>query len=396
MNALSNTAFFKIHTKVTLKRSRRRNKKERIYLCIYPEWIRDITSRVTSDERKLSAASAKHYSLHFSLTKPPELIGPPDIPLESKGTSKTQLDLIQDLAVLTEFTIDLESSGTAACDETGFQLLTTQFSSENHDNRPRKDSKHGNVATLYTGNGGEAISVNINADPDLPPYISAKSPYPSSNKRQRHSPEDDDRLIVDKRQRPDYEDECHTVDKNKHPRSDFEDGCPTADQHRPLGSENGDLFTTKHAFSLMQDLWTRVEAKMDDFNTHLERSVAEIKGTVGDLNTRLDNIERSITEIKDTVEDLNTSHTPCRYNSEEKQDIIEEMEERYEDYILELKGTYYDVAEDLDKDCDKAKTDMRETCKEAIDQCNDQFEEVKDKFTKMQERWTEALEVLRE
>lgn len=37
INTLSNTAIFKIHTKVTLKRSRRKNKEERVYLCIHPE-----------------------------------------------------------------------------------------------------------------------------------------------------------------------------------------------------------------------------------------------------------------------------------------------------------------------------------------------------------------------
>lgn len=352
--------------------------------------------------------------MHFSLIKPPNLIGPLGIPLESKGNSKAQLDLIQDLAAVTEFTINLASSSTAACDEKGFQLLTTQFSSKNNNNRPCKDSKHGNITTLYTGNGGEVISANTNnvqVDPDLPLYTCAKSLCPSSSeitlhdfffskakltlkdKRQRHSPEDDDHPTVDKRQRPDFEDD-DSPSVDKHQRPDFKDDCPTVDQHWQLGSENGDPLTAKHALFLMQDLWTRLEAKLDDFNIHIERSITEIKGTVGDLNTRLDNIERSITEIKDTAEDPNTSQISCRYNSEEKRDIIEEMEERYEEQILELKGTYYDIAEDLDKDCDKAKTDMRETCREIIDQCNDQFEEVKDKFDKMQERWTEALKVL--
>lgn len=175
MNTLANTAFFKLYTNVALQRSRRYHRKERVYLHIYPEWIKAITSQITSNERKGSMALANHSSLHFSLTQHPDLIAPKDIPLVSKGKAKAHLKLFQDLATLTQFTVDLASSSTTARNKSNFQLLTTIFSSKNK-SHPCKYSKLGNIALLYAGNGGKVVGINADyADVDsLPPLYTSE------------------------------------------------------------------------------------------------------------------------------------------------------------------------------------------------------------------------------
>lgn len=114
MDTSANTAMFGLYTKVVLKHSRRYNGIERVYL--------------PTDKRKGSMALANHYLLQFSLTKRPDLIGPKDHFLASKGNAKDHLKLVQDLATLTQFTVHLVSSSTATRDERHFQLLAATFS----------------------------------------------------------------------------------------------------------------------------------------------------------------------------------------------------------------------------------------------------------------------------
>lgn len=177
MDTLANTAMFKLHTKVVLRRGRRqKNHMESVYLHIPPEIIKSISCQTTPDERKGSTASANHYALDFSLTKRPDLIAPQDIPLTSKGDAKDHLKLILDLATLTQFTVHLASPGTATRDEGSFKLLAAIFSSQNKNNRPCKYSKLGDITSLYAGKGGKVISIintysaDVNSHP--PPYIS--------------------------------------------------------------------------------------------------------------------------------------------------------------------------------------------------------------------------------
>lgn len=193
--------------------------------------------------------------------------------------------------------------------------------------------------------------------------------------------------IEDKRQRTDSEEDNDypAVNKRRLPDSE-EDDHPTIHERRLPDSEDDN--TTKHALYLMRDLWTRLEVKLDEVNTrssNIERSVMQVKD-------RLDNIERSITEMKDKVEGLDTDHA-CRCDSEVRQDIIEEVQENCEDYVSEVKWTYTYVTQDLDKYCDKAKTDMRETCKETMDEWEEQCEVIRDKFGLMKDHLSEVAKV---
>ncbi|KAL7919529.1 hypothetical protein ACQKWADRAFT_315578 [Trichoderma austrokoningii] len=305
------TTVFRLRTKVALKRSRRLNDTEQVYLHISPEIIKTMTCQITPDERMGSTASANHYSLHFSLTKRPDLIVPKDIPLRPKGSAKHHLKLIRRLAALDQFTLHLASSGAAALDTRTVQLLAATFSSQNSENRPCMDYERGDITSLYASNGGKVIDIdtsdaNINIGyPILILILKIVSPNASD-------------LILKR--------------------------------------------TLKRALRLMQDF--------------IERSIAQV-------THRLDEMERSIAEIKDKVESWDGDCTPCRYDSEERQDLIEDVKGSCDDQVLELKWVFEDVTEDLDKYCDKAKTDMREACKEVTAECDETFDMVKGHLTKL-------------
>lgn len=172
------------------------------------------------------------------------------------------------------------------------------------------------------------------------------------DKHQLLGSEDEDRLI-NKCQRPDPEgDDPPTVLKRRLPSSE-EDDCVSVHKRQRPGFEDD---TAKHALRLMQDFSTRFD---DARFGNIERSITEV-------TDRLDNLQRSITEMKDKVEGLDTDHTPCRLDSEFRQDIIQEVMEVHEENVLDLKWTYEDVTKDLGKYCDKAKTDVREACNDCI------------------------------
>lgn len=173
MDTSANTAMFKLSTYITLKTSRRNSNKQRVYLLIPPERINTITTKISPHRRSTAADVPDDYALHFSLTQKPDFIGPRIHHIESKRGTQEQLALIQRLATITEFTIHLTSSDAIARRRKDFELITTIFSLENPKNRPYKDKKHGDLATLYAGKGGKVINMDeglAHAEASLPPY----------------------------------------------------------------------------------------------------------------------------------------------------------------------------------------------------------------------------------
>lgn len=188
MNTSANTAMFMLSTYVTLKGSRRRSNKQQVYLLMPPERIYAIT-KVSPNTRStaLDFTIPNDYALHFSLTQGPDCVGPQDRHIGSKRTTQEQLAFMQDLAMVTELTFHLASSNTVARGRQDFERLTTIFSLKNIKNRPCKDEKFGNLATLYAGKGGKVISGNedlVHAGASPPPYPSAvlRSPLARSSK----------------------------------------------------------------------------------------------------------------------------------------------------------------------------------------------------------------------
>ncbi|KAL7905986.1 hypothetical protein GGI35DRAFT_471469 [Trichoderma velutinum] len=189
-NTSANKAMFKLHSYINLKTSRRQSNKQNFYLLIPPERIKTITTQTSPTAQSTAsntAAVPNFYSLHFSLIQEPDFIGPESHLPTSKGKTKAQLDLLQDLATVTEFTIHLAGSDTVTPkQQKDLELLATIFSPLNTENRPRSDNKRGNLATLYAGKGGKVINTDTGVAHDEaspPTYHSATLGHPPVSKR---------------------------------------------------------------------------------------------------------------------------------------------------------------------------------------------------------------------
>lgn len=191
---------------------------------------------------------------------------------------------------------------------------------------------------------------------------------------------EDEHRLVNKCQRPDFEeDDPPAVLKRRLPSSE-EDTCISV--HKRQRPDFEDDTAMKHALRLMQDISARFDTRL----VNIERFITEAT----DL---LDNLQRSILEIKDKVESLDTDHTPCRLDSEFRQDIIQEVTGAHEENVLDLKWNGEDVIKDVDKYWDKAKTDVRETCKETIAGYDEQCEIIKGKVGLMKGHLAEVAKV---
>ncbi|KAL7940747.1 hypothetical protein V8C42DRAFT_336669 [Trichoderma barbatum] len=357
LDTWTNTAMFKLYTYINLKLSRRKNKKQRVYLFIYPEWIKAITAQISPDMRYKASDTTmpnqNFYSLHFFLTQKPDLIGPRNNSLASKPKTNNQLDLIQDLALATEFEFQLTNSTTAPLKPNVFKLLAASFSPLVDKNRPSRNKKRGNLATLYAGKGGVVVSASkalaqVEAGP--PPYASATvGPRPVLNKRRR---------------------------------------CDS--------DANGDRLSVTRMLPFIQDIYTRLNARLDEIETGLGARLDDIETGLGarldDIGTRFGTLDRSLGQIKDTLESLNTGRTPCRYDTEEREGILQDVKDVCEDIGGDLRLAAYDVIEDLEKERDMAIVQVKEECEEITSQCKDEVKEAQENIHAIKTRLTKTLQ----
>lgn len=124
----------------------------------------------------------------------------------------------------------------------------------------------------------------------------------------------------------------------------------------------------------MQDIYTR----LDDLARRFE--------------TRFDNLERSLGQIKDTLADLNTGHTPCRYDTEEREGILQGIDILYDDHTTSLQSASKDLIDDLEKERDKAIDQVRDECNEITIQCKDEVEEAQKNIHAIKTRLTKTLQ----
>ncbi|KAM0260897.1 hypothetical protein ACHAQJ_002516 [Trichoderma viride] len=270
VNTSTNTAIFKLYSYIIRKGNKGKSNKQAVYLFIHPEKIQAITCETSRTTRRSKSKSRKpsHYTLHFSLTERPHLVVPKSHALESRDKTKAQLDLIQDLAGMTDFVVHLNSSNTTISKPDDLKLLESIFSPTATEHRPCTDDKRANLATLYAGNGGEIVTVNrVVAAPvetDPPPYT---------------GPAPDFVHVSNDFQHPDYSEEEEDDD-------DDDDDCS---------------FTT-HVLFLLQDLQSH-------FNN--------IERYFDGMERRLDGLERCVQQRKHEISyALAAGHHPYRYNAD--------------------------------------------------------------------------------
>lgn len=388
MDTSANTAMFKLSTYITLKTSRRNSNKQRVYLLIPPERINTITTKISPHRRSTAADVPDDYALHFSLTQMPDFIGPRIHHIESKRGTQEQLALIQRLATITEFTIHLTSSDAIARRRKDFELITTIFSLENPKNRPYKDKKHGDLATLYAGKGGKVINMDeglAHAEASLPPYPGRflRSPIRSPPSRSKKR-----RLASNELQRPNLNNailKLHASTSDNHTRFDNSDDQyvdekrrrPSDERRRPHSDVNDD----PHRLSLLHSIQTSLgglHTRLDDIENQSRTRHEDLHTRLDDIEnqykTRFITIEKSLGQIMDTLENLDAIHTPCRYNSVEKDSIgsiIQRVDESHDDFLTEFNWKFSDAIEDLKKQRIKGVTAISEEYTETAAKLDD-------------------------
>lgn len=361
MNTSANTAMFTLSTYVTLKGSRRKSNKQQIYLLMPPERIHAIT--VFSNRRSTVSdfPISNNHALHFSLTQGPDCVGPEDRHIASKRTTQEQLAFMQDLAMATQLTFYLASSDTVTRGRQDFKRLATIFSLKNTKNRPRKDKKVGNLATLYAGKGGKVVGENDDvvhagaSPPSPPPYTSAvlRSPLARSKKR---------RLDPVERPKLDINDESPlmlmSLLRGIHTRLD--------DIEKQFKTRLDDI--EKQSKTRLDDIENQSKTRHNDLKSQLE---TRLDGIENQLEARFNSLEESIGQIKNTEENLDTVYTPCRYDSTERDILLQAVDERCEEHFDAFQVKSYEANEDLERERDDGVTAIREEVKEATSDLHD-------------------------
>ncbi|KAL7893706.1 hypothetical protein HDV64DRAFT_133583 [Trichoderma sp. TUCIM 5745] len=313
LNTSANTAMFKLHAYVILRGGKGKSNKQAVYLYIHPERIQAIKYNVYHNPQPSTskAFQPRHYSLCISMTQAPDLIRPKGRPLDSKGKTKTRLHLIEDLASVTKFVVHLDSSN-AVLSKADLDLLEKTFSSDRPEGRPRTDVPRANPATLYAGHGGEiAEKKEFMQTAESPPPYAGSAPNPQSSK---------------KRRRVDFSDE--------------------------------DSSGVARVLALLKD----VVCRLDNIESRIE--------------TRFDDMESRVSGLEQYIKEnlLDDGRSPCRYGTEERQEIFEEMGNQVELATEDLKWTCQDAINEMEKENGNNWTQMTEDLedfKEEMRQSND-------------------------
>ncbi|KAL6881105.1 hypothetical protein J3F83DRAFT_721034 [Trichoderma novae-zelandiae] len=331
-DASTNTAFFKLYCDVRF-RSSKGNQIQTIFLFIYPETIRTVTLKPDVD---LLAPS-----LQFSLTQPPSLIVPGDRILQCRPQTKGLFGLMRSLAEVTNFSIQLNHPITTVPTPAPLERVIQLFSVSA--DRPLTNATYASVTSLYGGRGGEIVNVNgpvakareaeaeaeAAGEADLPGY-SASVGGRASHKRRRkgsissspRSPAPHDRMLL-----------------------------------------------------LLESMYTsisRMESRLDSMEGRLDG----MEGSFRQMGNRLDGMESRFGQLESNVLDaIQSNYSPCRFGTEERTEMLEEIHEQIEDRTLDMKIDCEEMLKDVEKDAGKAIEALQEEVKETLEQLEESVEE---------------------
>ncbi|KAL7822963.1 hypothetical protein V8C26DRAFT_194240 [Trichoderma gracile] len=339
-DASTNTAMFKLHCDVRFKgpKGNKSNKIHTVYLFIYPETIRTVTMKSNVD---LLAPSC---SLQFSLTRPPSLIVPADNVLQSTPQIKGLFGLMHSLAEVTDFTIHLNNSFMTMPILPPLEQIVYRFSAST--DRPRSSVRYANIATLYGGKGGKIFDVKAAAagsgeaketdNIGLPEYTASASSQASL-----------------KRQRKDS--------SPSRPRS------PAPHERMLLLLES--MYTS---ISRMESRLDSMEGRLDT----MEGRLHGMQGHFGRLDSRLDGMESRFDQLESNVLGaIESNYSPCRFGTEERAEMYEEIHEQIEDRTMDMKIECEGMLKEVELDAERAIEELQEEMKGALEQLEESVEE---------------------
>lgn len=153
IDRMSNTALFKLSCSIYFKYGKAREKKQRVFLFIYPESIQSIRLGLNVP----TSTSPTLPTLTFSMSKKPAFITPRNCILISKPKTKDLLKSICALANATALTICLNVLRLPIVIQHQLEHIVNICSATNIHNRPRTNARRSNLKLLYAGRGGEVV-----------------------------------------------------------------------------------------------------------------------------------------------------------------------------------------------------------------------------------------------
>ncbi|KAK4222330.1 hypothetical protein QBC38DRAFT_448375 [Podospora fimiseda] len=296
VDASEGTAVFALHSCVFLKGGK--PNKLKLYLFIYPEDVQSVEydgSSCPPIPAMQRVPSNNFTSLHFTMTQPPSFVVPKDRPLVPKARSEGLLDTMKALASARDITIYLDALPRVPEIRYHLSLLPSVFLFV----ELRRDERRVAIQRLYHGAGGQVISLDHVAP--------AASPTPSNNTSIKET--------VEEESPPPYLENSPVII----PAQLF---TPPPNRKRRRTSELLSPSTTdKHTWFA--------------FNQVLKRKT--------EIESRLEWLEKMVQE--------SLARTPCRYNTEEMEHIINHVDDRVDDQLtgvqVELEDKVMDGTEEL-------------------------------------------------
>lgn len=113
----------------------------------------------------------------------------------------------------------------------------------------------------------------------------------------------------------------------------------------------------------------RVLVLLKDVVCRLDNIESRIETRFDDMESRVSGLEQY---IKDNLRDvLDNGRSPCRYGTEERQEIFEEVTNQIEDCTTDLKWTWQDAINEMEKEGGRIFTQVTEDLKEEVRQSSD-------------------------
>lgn len=126
------------------------------------------------------------------------------------------------------------------------------------------------------------------------------------------------------------------------------------------------------------------------FNTLEDQLETRFNNLGNQLETRFDDMKNQLETRFNTQETLDAAHTPCRYDSDEKDAILQAVDDKCDEYIDELKWISHEAMKDIEREQRNAVDAIGEENREAKADLREARAEVDDMKTRIIEAFKDV------
>ncbi|KAL7813013.1 hypothetical protein V8C26DRAFT_169745 [Trichoderma gracile] len=395
LDSSQRTGLIRLQASIQLKHHNLLNGSETIYLFIYPENIH----AVTADERL--------DTLSFSLKRPPDLVVPKGRPIESEPATDVLLQSMFALAKVTHLDVQLSTSKLPR-DRLRFILSIHKLFPVNHSFST--DKRRADLGTLYVGRGSEVINLakDLEGPRDSPPSYQKDTSRPC-NKRKRKctSPDVERRRATTPGRASPKTQATVALAAGGNPR--LEDiynllvemnGRVTQSVTRietRVEQIEGHVQRIESRVERIESRVERIESRVEQVEGHVQRiesRVERIESRVEQIDSRVEKIESRIEQIDSRVEQIEkslaseVSEAPSQTMSEARLELLEELNDRIDNEIIDVQSRYAEATEELEEKIDHFESTVSEALEELERNVESYGEEVEER---LEERIEQAV-----